>query len=235
MLKVALCIFSCGLISFFVRAEDTAVCEQKIIYDIYINGFHTGELQRQIIQKGAELSFLTRSNMSILGIGTTFYQTSNSRYESQQKRYFTSEFYQVMTGFRNRTMKVNISANGLDSHVLLNDKITKYRSKQYLLQDMDTIIMQLQLNVRLGKTHFYTLRQATDEMELFEYQVVGKETLSTQNFGDLETIKVVEIQDRNVTFWFAPSLNYLMIKATNIKGWVLKGTTELKTYTDVCV
>jgi len=235
MLKVALCIFSCGLISFFVRAEDIVVCEQKIIYDLYINGFHTGELQRQIIQKGAELSFLTRSNMSILGIGTTFYQTSSSRYESQQQRYLTSEFYQVMTGFKNREMRVSISETGLDSNVMLNGEITQYHSNKYPLQDMDAITMQLQANVRQGQTHFYTLRQATDEMELFEYRVVGKETLSTHNFGDIEAIKVVEMQDSNVTLWFAPSLDYLMIKATNIEGWVLKGTTELKAYTDGCI
>lgn len=234
MLKVALCIFSCGLISFFVRAEDTVVCEQNIIYDLYINGFHTGELQRQIIQKGAELSFLTRSHMSILGIGTTFYQTSNSRYESQPKRYLTSEFYQVMTGFKNREMHVSISANGLDSNVMFNGAITQYHSNKYPLQDMDAITMQLQANVREGQMHFYTLRQATDEMELFEYQVVGKEILSTRYFGEIEVIKVVEIQDSNLTLWFAPSLDYLMLKATNIEGWILKGTTELKNYSETC-
>ncbi len=234
MLKVVLFIFSSGLISFFVRAEDSVVCEQEIIYDLYLNGFHTGELQRQITQQGADLTFLTRSNMSILGISTTFYQTSRSRYEAQTNRYFTTEFYQVMTGFRNREMRVNMSENGLDSNVLLNGEITQYHSKQYPLQDMDTITMQLQMNVRQGKTHFYTLRQATDEMELFEYQVVGKETLSTRYFGDIEAIKVVEIQDSNAIFWFAPSLDYLMIKATNIEGWILRGTTELKTYTEVC-
>lgn len=88
--------------------------------------------------------------------------------------------------------------------------------------------------MRQGKTHFYTLRQATDEKELFEYQVTGTEILSTRYFGDIEAIKVVEIQDNNVTFWFAPSLDYLMIKAVNIEGWILRGTTELKTYSDVC-
>jgi len=234
MLKVALFLFSSGLISFFVRAEDSVACEQEIIYDLYLNGFHTGELQRKIIQQGAILSFITRSNMSILGISTTFYQTSRSRYEAQTNSYFTTEFYQIMTGFRNREMHVNISENGLDSKVLLNGETTQYHSTQYPLQDMDTITMQLQMNVRQGKRHFYTLRQATDEMELFEYQVVGKETLSTRYFGDIETIKVAEIQNNNVTFWFAPSLDYLMIKATNVEGWVLRGTTELKTYSEVC-
>lgn len=235
MLKVTLFILSCGLISFFVRAEDTAICEKDIIYDLYINGFHTGELQRQITQKGVELSFLTRSNMSILGIGTTFYQTSNSRYDTQSKHYLTSGFHQVMTGFRNRKMRVKMSGNGLDSNVLLNGEITKYHSNKYPLQDMDAITMQLQANVRQGQTHFYTLRQATDEMELFEYQVVGKEVLSTRYFGEIEVIKVVETQDSNLTLWFAPSLDYLMIKATNIEGWILKGTSELKNYSEVCI
>ena len=235
MLKIALFIVSSSLISFFVHSEDKAACEQEIIYDLYLNGFHTGELQRQITQQGAEFSFLTRSNMRILGINTTFYQTSSAHYDAATNRYFTSEFYQVMTGFRNREMIVNISDNGLDSKVELDGEITQYHSSQYPLQDMDTITMQLQTNVRQGKTHFYTLRQATDEMELFEYQVIGKEILSTRYFGDIEALKVAEIQDNNVTFWFAPSLDYLMIKATNIEGWVLRGTTELKTYSEVCI
>ena len=163
-----------------------------------------------------------------------FYQTSSAYYEQQNNRYLTDGFYQVMTGFRNREMVVSMTNNGLSTRVELNGEITQYHSNTYPLQDMDTITTQLQTNVRQGKTHFYTLRQATDEMELFEYQVTGTEILSTRYFGDIEAIKVVEIQDNNVTFWFAPSLDYLMIKAVNIEDWILRGTTELKTYSDVC-
>lgn len=234
MLKTFLLICCYGFISLSVQAANKASCEQKIVYDLYLNGFHIGELQRQIIQQDDTFSFLTRSNMRIFGINTSFYQTATAQYEQQNNRYLTHEFHQVMTGFRNREMTVNITNNGHDASVELNGEITQYHSTQYPLQDIDTITIQIQTNVKQGKTHFFTLRQATDEMELFEYQVIGKEVLSTSYFGDIEAIKVVEIQDNNVTFWFAPSLDYLMIKATNIEGWILRGKTELKAYSKVC-
>ncbi|MFT5880459.1 MAG: hypothetical protein ACI86X_001587 [Moritella sp.] len=235
MFKILLLILSAGLVNISAQASDNISCEQEIVYDLYLNGFHSGELQRQIKQQGNTLSFLTRSNMDILGISTTFYQTSTGHYEPQTKRYLTDQFHQVMTGFRNREMRVNMTNDGQDALVDLNHEITQYHSSMYPLRDIDTITMQLQANIKQGIKHFYTLRQATDEMELFEYEVVGEEILSTRYFGDIEVIKVVEIQDDNAMFWFAPSLDYLMIKFTNIEGWILRGTTELKHYSDVCI
>ncbi|WP_319225104.1 hypothetical protein [Moritella sp.] len=217
------------------QASEHISCEQDIVYDLYLNGFYTGELQRKIKQQGNTLSFLTRSNMSILGINTTFYQTSIAHYKPQKKRYLTEHFHQVISGFKNRDMRVNITNDGQDSIVELNGEITRYHSSTYPLQGMDSIAMQLQGNVKQGKKHFYTLRQATDEMELFEYHVVGEEILSSRYFGDIEVIKVIELQDDNAVFWFAPSLDYLMIKATNTEGWILRGTTELKHYSDACI
>ncbi|PKH04945.1 DUF3108 domain-containing protein [Moritella sp. Urea-trap-13] len=235
MFKTLLLILSTGLVHISAQASEHISCEQEIVYDLYLNGFYTGELQRQIKQQGNTLSFLTRSNMNILGISTTFYQTSTVNYEPQTKRYLTDHFHQVMTGFKNREMRVNITNDGQDALVDLNGEITQYHSSKLPLQDMDSITMQLQANIKKGKKHFYTLRQATDEMELFEYQVVGKEVLSSRYFGDIEVIKVVEIQDNNAIFWFAPSLDYLMIKATNTEGWILRGTTELKRYSGTCI
>jgi hypothetical protein len=85
--------------------------------------------------------------------------------------------------------------------------------EKYYLDNMGYQV-QLALDLASGKkrVEYQVIRHG--RVKIFKFEVTEEATLSTY-LGDLNTIKVVRIREdneRQTAFWFAPSLNYLMVK-----------------------
>jgi len=82
--------------------------------------------------------------------------------------------------------------------------------------ELDRLNHQLliQCDLRAGKESFAYQVVDKDELELFEYQLIGEEKLETK-LGKLDTVilrRKREDDDRVTTIWFAKDLDFAMVK-----------------------
>lgn len=88
------------------------------------------------------------------------------------------------------------------------------------LLDPNAVLHQLQLDVAgEGDSWTYPLVNERGEYRDYEFARDGSETL-TLPYGTFETVRVVRVRDTNrreTIFWFAPELNYTLVKMQQIK------------------
>ncbi|SFC65735.1 DUF3108 domain-containing protein [Pseudoalteromonas denitrificans] len=99
------------------------------------------------------------------------------------------------------------------------------------LQDGISYQVQFRRDIKQGKTEFdYPLVDKKGRVRHYKFQVVGKETI-TLPFGNVETIKVKRLYDndkRQVSVWFAPSLDYMMVRTWKGEKGVEQFDIQLK-------
>jgi hypothetical protein len=130
-------------------------------------------------------------------------------------------------------MQVILANNGLESRVDLDGAITTYQSKTLPLRDVDTITIQIRENILNNRQKFTLLRQASDAVEPYQFSV--KETVITTiaSWGEIQLIPVEQTGSEVVTYFFAPSMNYQLVKA-HFHGLILQGMIELNSYNSSC-
>ncbi|MCL7462335.1 DUF3108 domain-containing protein [Pseudomonas sp. NW5] len=84
------------------------------------------------------------------------------------------------------------------------------------LLDKSTYQLALQQDVARGKTSMSYQVLDGDEVEVFDFRVLGRETVSTE-VGQVEAIKVERVRDptqssRKTELWFAPNWNHLLVR-----------------------
>lgn len=88
------------------------------------------------------------------------------------------------------------------------------------LLDPNAVLHQLQLDVAgEGDNWTYPLVNERGDYRDYEFARDGTETLSLP-YGTFETVRVVRVRDsdrRETIFWFAPELNYTLVKMQQIK------------------
>lgn len=101
--------------------------------------------------------------------------------------------------------------------------------------DYDNLSIVLQLREDLdagknGKLTYKVLRKNGDEDVTYTVSA-DHEKLDTA-MGELDTVKVENIKDNgdSTSYWFAPSLNYAMVKAVIMENKVLKMQAMIKSY-----
>ncbi|MFC5078881.1 hypothetical protein VTH8203_03373 [Vibrio thalassae] len=229
-------------------ATNLKTCQNRYDYGIYLGGIHTGSMQRietwyeatpgqpehnqaeARVKSGTVESY---SRASILGIGTRYRQKAQLVQSSGTGDYLTTTFYQKVSGFRSRTMNVTFSENGSESEVDLNGEVTHYTNHGQPLRDVDTLSIQIRHLVMQGKTTFNLTRQATDGPEPYHYQVLGAKSLTLPPWGALDVIQVEQTGAEEVTFWFAPSLQFALVQA-KYHGFLFDATMELETMEVQC-
>lgn len=101
-------------------------------------------------------------------------------------------------------------------------------------QDALSYQAQARLDLKQGKTKLsYPFIDKKGNTREYQFQVMGTETI-TLPFGNIEAIKVKRLYDNNkrqVYAWFAPSLNYLLVKMYKGKEGVEQFQVQLSSYT----
>ncbi|MGL6316152.1 hypothetical protein [Vibrio sp. WXL103] len=208
-------------------------CEKVAYYHIYLSGIRTGYMSRTESWQGMSATVTSQSKASILGIGTEYDQQARLTWSEQSDSWLTTSFHQVVSGFKSRDMKVGFSEDGSESLVNLDGKETSYESQGEPLRDVDTLSVQIRQHLIDGLEQFTLTRQATDGPEPYQYQVQAIETLKLDKWGELEAIPVEQTGEERITFWYAPELDYQLIKA-RYHGFILQGGAELQSFRSSC-
>ncbi|MCC2615563.1 DUF3108 domain-containing protein [Aestuariibacter halophilus] len=118
-----------------------------------------------------------------------------------------------------------------------NDQITLDNGETLVWQgalDNQLYRLDLQKQLAAGQTQFeYRMLNYRGQLRDYTLEVVGKEQLELP-YGMLEGIKVRIVRDsaRRETFaWFAPSLNYQLVRLQQFKDGDEQGDIQLRSYT----
>jgi hypothetical protein len=193
-------------------------CDKKFKYDIHLLGNNVGTLERTIKwhnnSTSANATVISYGEISFLWLDSTYQQTSNMQYSPKNHHFLTSSFTQEVIGFRARKMVAKMTDDGISSTVTLNNKIFNYQNENQPLYDLDTFGAQMRLNLLQGKSHFTLFRQASKEIEEYQFDVYGHEVIEHKKWGKLNTIKVIEVgKHKGSVLWFSPNHDYQVVKA----------------------
>lgn len=219
------------------QAQDTSEsiekCSRSSNYDIYLSGIHTGTISRTETWRGKAAVVTSNSEASILGIGTQYHQRAELSWSDTTNEWLTEKFHQKVTGFRARDMQATFSNNGLESRVDLDGDIENYSSADIPLRDVDTLAIQIRQYLLQGRSQFALIRQASDATERYQFYVQDSLTTKIAPWGELSLIPVEQTGAEDVTYYFAPAMDYQLIKA-RYHGIILQGLIELNHYSSSC-
>ncbi|GIU16440.1 hypothetical protein TUM4644_00530 [Shewanella colwelliana] len=208
-------------------------CVRQSDYDIYLSGIHTGTMSRIETWQGKTAVVTSHSKASILGIGTEYRQRAELSWSTTTHEWLTNKFHQQVSGFRARDLQATFSANGRESRVNVDGDIEHYHSSSIALRDVDTLAIQMRHLLLQGRQQFALIRQASDAIEPYQYYVQAKQTKTIAPWGKLSLIPVEQTGAEDVTYYFAPELDYQLIQA-RYHGIVLQGLIELNHYHSTC-
>ncbi|OIQ25380.1 hypothetical protein [uncultured Vibrio sp.] len=217
--------------SLTVIAENLPACTKHLNYSLHLSGIHTGFISQTQQWNDNQVLSKNKGRASILGIGSSYTQSSEMYFENGQ--WLTQSFHQTVTGFRKRDMQVFFPESENASSVALNGKEYRYESEAEPLRDIDTMAMQIRQNLLDGKNTFSLARQASDGVELYQYEVLEAQAKSYERWGRLKTIPVTQSGAEKVTYYYSPGLDYQIIEA-RYHGWLLNGRAELVDFTSSC-
>ncbi|MGF1697490.1 hypothetical protein L4C54_17655 [Vibrio lamellibrachiae] len=171
------------------------------------------------------------SRASILGIGSSY--TQSSEMSLSEGQWLTQSFHQKVTGFRKRDMQVSFPDSSHQSLVTLNNKEYRYESIGEHLRDIDTITMQIRQNLLDERESFSLVRQASDGIEQYQYEVLELQSKEYDRWGHMEVIPVKQSGTDRITYYFSPELDYQIVEAY-YHGFLLNGRAELVDFTSSC-
>jgi hypothetical protein len=208
-------------------------CNRISNYAIYLGGINVGSMNRAETWQGKTAVVTSTSEASILGIGTHYLQRAELSWSTARNEWLTDTFHQQVSGFRSRDMQVTFANHGLESRVDIDGDIDTYTSKQIPLRDVDTLAIQIREYLLQGRQQFSLIRQASDAIEPYQFYVEDLQTVNIAPWGKLTLIPVVQTGAEDVTYYFAPAMDYQLIKA-KYHGIILQGLIELDSYTSSC-
>jgi len=195
-------------------------CNKTFEYDIHLLGNNVGKLHRTIKWQNkmpsVNATVTSYGEVSFLWLDSTYQQTSTMQYSPKYQHFLTPSFSQQVIGFRAREMTAIMSEDGLSSMVTLDDEVYHYKSKhnKHPLYDLDTLGAQLRLNLLQGKNRFALFRQASKKIESYQFEVTGQEIINHPNWGQLNTIKVIEVgKHKSTVLWFSSKHDHQLVKA----------------------
>lgn len=227
--------FSSGLLhsSSAMAAEVEQECQRNFSYSIFLSGLHMGNMTRTENWQGKSAVITSTSKASILGIGTQYQQRTELSWSNSTHEWLTHKFHQQVTGFRARDMQVTLDHHGLGSRVDVDGEVSHYQSNSIPLRDVDTLAIQIREYLLNGRQQFALIRQASDAVESYQYYVKDSLTSNIAPWGELQLIPVEQTGAEEVTYYFAPSIDYQLVKA-HYHGIILQGNIELDSYVSSC-
>ena len=208
-------------------------CVRQSDYDIYLSGIHTGTMSRTETWQGKTAVVTSHSKASILGIGTEYRQRAELSWSTASDEWLTNKFHQQVSGFRARDLQATFSGNGRESRVNVNGDIEHYRSDNIALRDVDTLAIQMRHLLLQGRQQFALIRQASDAIEPYQYYVQAKQTKTIVPWGELTLVPVEQTGAEEVTYYFAPELDYQLVQA-RYHGILLQGLIALNHHHSTC-
>ena len=190
-------------------------CKKTLNYNVYFKGSKIGNYQRRIVWNGNQADIYTTAEADVLITKSKMNMHSKLHWSDELQRFQTDSFQRNIRGLMAGSVSATFSKDGRSSTVIEDGKTQKYTEDLMPIIDGDTIGSQMRLDLIEGKKNFDFIMQNSDETSHYYFTVAGTETIDT-NFGKIKAIRVNQTRksDRQLSLWFAPSLDYQLVKAT---------------------
>ncbi len=224
-------VLTSALFSPFISATPTQLHSYQAEYDILRQGERHGSAFRRlnVSEQGCELSYKSDIKWMIFN----------------DKRSEHAEFYCANGDIKPLSYVMERTGTGPDRKYTLNfnhDKkqVMSNRSKYPLeinwetgVQDLMTYQAKMRLDLMAGKKVFdYPIVDKKGKARHYKFEILGTETI-TLPYGNVETIKAKRVYNsdkRQALAWFAPSMDYLLVRRWKGEKGVEQFDVQLKSY-----
>lgn len=197
-------------------------------YEAYAKGFNVGEAIMSLDKEGDLYKLYYESDVSLFFYSDKRTETSLFKAEGSQLIPVTYHYTREGTG-KEKDLKLSFDSD--------KKLITKGSGDPINWQgewDNQLYRFDLQRKLRNQESDIkYNLMNYRGQLKTYGFEVVGEELLELP-YGKINAIKVKTIRTNNkrVTWsWFAPDLNYQLVKLQQFKKGKKQGEIELKEFT----
>ena len=190
-------------------------CTKALTYELFLSNQKIGYLTRTLRWQDNFVSIDSYSKVDLLVAKAKFRQNSKVFWSEKKNSFLTRSFTRKITGLMAGNTSATFSSDGSESLLNNNGAMNTFNSKDLPLLDSDAIGSQMRLNLIEGKKKFDFKLQDTDEVNHYHFEVKREEKINT-NFGRINTLRVEQVRksDRKLVMWFAPEIDYQVVKAT---------------------
>jgi len=174
-----------------------------------------GSAVRELKQNGDTWHFKFEASLMMVSI------SEKSSFKSKQNQLVSSNYSYVRSGMGKKGNK-NISQTfifGEKVNIKQGDNSFSLNITPQVL-DKNTYQLALQQDLAAGKNEFSYEVLDVDKVETYNFKVVGTEEIKTKA-GKFNAVKVARIREENskrqTILWFAPNLDFLLIKLEQIE------------------
>ncbi len=187
--------------------------EQRYVYDVSYKAVSVGKMIREFKYNGELITANTTADLSFLFYRFGGNQVSQIYWDDDAQLFLSKHFARKSVGFERINTQVEFLNSGHQSKVTRDGKAYKVFNEKGKIIDFNTIGMQMSAGLKAGQTEFEFYMQTADKVKHYFFEVTGKEQVQTK-FGKLDSYRIQQTRkkDRTLIMWFAPEMNYQMVK-----------------------
>ncbi|MBC3767342.1 DUF3108 domain-containing protein [Neptunicella marina] len=203
------------LLSLPLCAVANPLCTYVASYKAYRRGSELGHASQQLIKLDNEkYKLIYQSHASIFIFSD--HRKETSLFDVNDNQYIPLHYQYERTG-TGSDHELNLTFDATNKQLVFAHKPVQPWENE---QDNQLYLFQIKDALRAGKTDFVVdLISYKGNKEQYHFQVEKTEKLKLP-YGQLEAIKIARIREnssRETYFWFAPSLDMLMVRLQQIK------------------
>ncbi|UXI00192.1 DUF3108 domain-containing protein [Photobacterium sp. TY1-4] len=210
-------------------AQQYHQCTKSFTYDLFLSNHRIGHYQRTLNWQGDQVQIRSYSTIDIKVSKSQFRQNSRVFWSEQENGFLTHSFERHISGLMAGQTSATFSEDGRRTSLQHEGDTLTFTSQDIPIRDGDAVGSQIRLNLLNGKKSFDFKLQGTDDVDRYYFEVKGQEYINT-NFGRLKAFRVEQVRkpDRQLVMWFAPAVDYQLVKATyerrllNLKAMLLR-------------
>lgn len=204
------------------------VSPYRAIYNAYRSGNKLGIAEQTLSQTSAhQYQMYYKSDLSILFLSDTREETSKFFYDGDKLLPIRYQYRRTGTG-SDKALDVRFDTAN-KTMVIGNEKAQPWSGEL----DNQIYAIKVKANLASGDAQSqYQMINSRGQFREYGVDVLGKEIL-TLPYGKLETVKTKVIRDskkRETFIWFAPELDYAMVRLQQFKKGKEQGDIRLKSF-----
>ena len=187
--------------------------EQRYVYKVSYKKIKVGEMTREFNIQGDNIRVKSSVDLAFL-----FYHFGGSQFsdlyrDNDSQLFLSRGFVRKSVGFQGEEIQANFLQAGHQATVIRNGKTQQFDNKENKIVDFNAIGMQITEGLKKGQTHFDFYMLSDKKIKHYFFEVKGKDLVKTK-LGQFESVRLEQthIKNRKLHIWFAPKLNYQMIK-----------------------
>ena len=200
-------------VAFAQPLDDKVISKEHYVYNVFYKKIKVGKLSRDFTIQGNEVIAKSSVDLSFLFYHFGGTQLSNIYRDKDSQLFLSKNFVRESIGFQGEKVKADFSDSGHQANVIRNGKTRQFTNPENKIIDFNAIGMQIGEGLKVGQTHFDFYMLSDKKVKHYFFEVKGKELLKTK-LGTFESFRLEQthIKNRKLHIWFAPKLNYQMIK-----------------------